>query len=186
MGQYAAGLHEKPRITKAIMTKFRRWWLPIVCCLGLFGVPYVHADSKEAWAVATATRPSDGHKIIYRYRATFGPGFSKSQYPERITVSWLYPTTSGMPSHDDSIAMGQMEDLLAPVTDTGSLSYLALVTTGEGVREWVFYAKSRTQFMQQLNAALQGHPRFPVEIDLQSDPKWTRYEEIVGRMAKGS
>lgn len=136
------------------------------------------ADDQAMWSTAVATRPSDGHRIIYRYRSEFDRTFKRSSYPDRVTIAWSYKSTSGMPSKTERESMDRMEDLLSPYVEQTSLSTLVLVSTGEGLREWVYYTKSQDEFMAQVNKALQGLPRFPVEIDLWKDPEWKRYEEF--------
>lgn len=130
------------------------------------------------WATAISTRPSDGHRIIYRYRSEFGPSFKRSLYPDRVVIAWSYKSVQGMPSKPEHKSMDQLEDLLAPYVEQASLSTLVLVSTGEGLREWVYYTKSQKEFMAKVNEALRGLPRFPIEIDLWKDPEWTRYEEF--------
>jgi hypothetical protein len=134
------------------------------------------SEEGAVWSTAVATRPSDGHSIIYRYRSEFGPSFNRSLYPDRVIVSWAYQSESGMPSRAERESMDRMEDLLAPHVEPAAVSTLVLVSTGEGLREWVYYANSKEEFMARMNKALQGLPRFPVEVDLWKDAEWTRYE----------
>jgi hypothetical protein len=74
--------------------------------------------------------------------------------------------------------MDRMEDLLEPHVEKDGLATLVLVSTGEGLREWVYYTRSREAFMARMNAAFKDLPRFPIEIDLWADPKWERYESF--------
>jgi hypothetical protein len=55
---------------------------------------------------------------------------------------------------------------------------LALVSTGENLREWTYYAKSEDGFMARLNYALAELPPFPIEIHIAFDPKWETYEQF--------
>jgi hypothetical protein len=136
------------------------------------------AEEGAVWSTAMATRPSDGHRIVYRYRSEFGPSFKRSAYPDRVIIAWSYKSENGMPSKAERESMDRMEDLLAPYVEQTSLSTLTLVSTGEGLREWVYYTASQSEFMAKVNLALRGHPRFPLEIDLWKDPEWKRYEEF--------
>ncbi|HEX8884415.1 MAG TPA: DUF695 domain-containing protein [Noviherbaspirillum sp.] len=134
------------------------------------------SEEGAVWSTAIATRPSDGHVIVYRYRSEFGPSFKRSLYPDRVVIAWAYKSESGMPSTAERESMDEMENLLAPHVEQDAVATLALVSTGEGLREWVYYAASKEEFMARMNKALQGLPRFPVEIDLWRDAEWTRYE----------
>lgn len=142
------------------------------------------AEEGAVWSTAISTRPSDGHRIIYRYRSAFGPSFKRSLYPDRVIISWAYQSAEGMPSRPEREAMDRMEDLLAPYVEQTGLSTLVLVSTGEGLREWVYYAKSQEEFMAKVNQALRGLPRFPIDIDLWKDAEWKRYEEFSSRVQK--
>ncbi|MEK8031598.1 DUF695 domain-containing protein [Ideonella sp. DXS29W] len=140
------------------------------------------AEEGAVWSTAVATRPSDGHRIIHRYRSEFGPSFTRSSYPERIVITWNYQSVEGMPSRAERESMDRMEDLLAPYVEQASISVLVWVSTGEGVREWVYYAKSKDEFMNKVDEALRGHHRFPVQFKLWKDPQWTRYDESKGQV----
>lgn len=142
------------------------------------------AEEGAVWSTAVATRPSDGHRIIYRYRSEFGPSYKRASYPDRVIIAWSYQSANGMPSKTERESMDRMEDLLTPFVEKTPLSILALVSTGEGHREWVYYTRSQSEFMTKVNEALRGHPRFPVEIDLSKDPEWSRYEEFKRNVQK--
>jgi hypothetical protein len=66
-----------------------------------------------------------------------------------------------MPSFEERQQMDELEDLLKPKVETGGLSTLVLVSTGENLREWIYYTRSEGEFMQ-LNVALRGRPRHPI------------------------
>jgi hypothetical protein len=81
-----------------------------------------------------------------------------------------------MPSTAERESMDKMEDLLAPLVEQDAVSTLVLVSTGEGLREWVYYARSKDEFMARMNEALRRLPRFPIRVDLWKDAEWTHYE----------
>ena len=72
--------------------------------------------------------------------------------------------------------MDAMEDLLTAAVEADGFSSLALVSTGEDLREWIYYTKSEDGFLARLNRALGGHPAFPIEIHtaaaLNGAPVW--------------
>lgn len=72
--------------------------------------------------------------------------------------------------------MDAMEDALEPVLGKDNFATLALVSTGENLREWTYYVKSEGEFMARLNRALSGKPSFPIEVHAATDPQWTTYE----------
>lgn len=71
--------------------------------------------------------------------------------------------------------MNVMEDALQTVLHQNHFATLALVSTGEDLREWTYYAKSEDEFMARFNFALAGMSAFPIEIHIAHDPEWVTY-----------
>jgi hypothetical protein len=140
------------------------------------GILAVSGSDAQRFAIATATNHSTGRVVIFRYVQTFGPGFTKQTQPDRVILAWKYESEKGMPSVKERQRMDELEDALAPLVETEGFATLALVSTGEDLREWVYYARSQEEFLKRLNAALSGKPAFPIEIHADPDPSWTTYE----------
>lgn len=79
-----------------------------------------------------------------------------------------------------------MEDTLESALNQNNFATLALVSTGEDLREWTYYAKSEDEFMARLNDALARIAEFPIEIHIAFDPKWTVYEQFKAGVKKPS
>ena len=62
------------------------------------------------------------------------------------------------------------EDTLIPL-DLEGYSQLMLVITGNGSKEWIWYARDFDDWIGRLNAALSGHPVYPIDIEYQLDPE---------------
>src|SRR5262249_10303479 len=123
-----------------------------------------------SWATATSKQESTGRVVVFRYARSFRETFARATYPVRVILVWKYESQSGMPKTSEREAMDRMEDLLEPRCEELSVSVLALVSTGENVREWIFYAKTEDLFFAALNEALAGEPEFPIEIHAGPDP----------------
>lgn len=155
-----------------------------VCALTLVAVmvgAVQGQDGGKGWVTAVATRPFDGHKMIYRYIAEFVPGFDRRVFPERVTLEWRYKSETGLPVQPEREAMDRFEDSLsAKLSDHGHLTAsLVLVSTGEGTRRWTYYVKSGSAFMQDLNVVTANSP-ISVEAHVASDAGWTSYESFIG------
>ena len=113
------------------------------------------------WATAISTNASNGRKIIYRYAQELSPSFEPGSQPCRVIIVWRYSSDSGQPYTEEHASMNLLEDTLEPVLDRNHSATLVLVSTGENLREWTYYAKSEDEFMTRLNDALSGIRTFP-------------------------
>jgi hypothetical protein len=132
----------------------------------------------QSWATAISTNSQNGKKIIFRYAEDFGSTFDRASQPSRIIIAWKYDSENGQPESEEHRRMNLLEDSLEPILDQDDFATLAIVTTGENLREWTYYAKSDEAFIQGLNLALVGLPVFPIEIHTALDPTWSMYEEF--------
>jgi hypothetical protein len=142
----------------------------------LFLIPEM--TSAQVWATAISRNEAKGTAIIYRYVKEFPPGFVRNQQPDRIIVVWRYQGEKGMPSVEERDRMDDFEDALSPLDEAG-FSTLALVSTGNDLKEWTYYTQAEDAFLKRLNAALRSKAAFPVEIHASPDPDWTKYERFL-------
>jgi hypothetical protein len=140
--------------------------------------------SAQTWATATSTNQSNGRSIIFRYINEFREGFNRASQPDRVILVWKFQSESGMPVVAERERMDAMEDLIHPVLEDDGFATLALVSTGENLREWTYYVKSKSEFMVRLNEALASQSAFPIEAHATADPKWTMYETFKAGVAK--
>jgi hypothetical protein len=146
--------------------------------LVLFAIAMSTNAHAQTWATATSTNPSNGRVIIFRYIDVFAPSFKRSNQPARIILAWKYQSEKGMPVLEERQRMDLMEDALEPLMERDGFATLALVSSGENLREWTYYAKSEGEFMARLNKALAGKPAFPIEVHTAADSKWAMYEKF--------
>ena len=137
-----------------------------------------------SWATAISTNASNGRKFIFRYAEQFSPTFERASQPIRIIIVWKYHSDTGQPISDEHQRMNQMEDALESALDPDGFATLALVSTGEDLREWTYYSKSEDEFMARLNFAFVEAPRYPIEIHIAADPNWDLYEQFRNSIKK--
>jgi Family of unknown function (DUF695) len=130
------------------------------------------------WATAISTNVHNDRRIIFRYAQELSPNFDRDSQPIRIIIVWRYQSDSGQPNTEEHQRMDLLEDTLSPVLEENHFATLALVSTGEDLREWTYYAASENEFMARLNYALAGMAEFPIEIHIALDPKWAMYEQF--------
>jgi len=138
------------------------------------------SPASRTFATAVSRNGTGERAIIFRFVQKFEPAFERAHYPDRVILVWRYDSDEGMPAPAERARMDELEDLLEPHLEAGGDAVLALVSTGENLREWTYYSKSETRFISQLNTALRGKPVFPIEIHAGPDPDWSTYEEFRG------
>lgn len=136
------------------------------------------------WAAAISTNSNNDRKIIFRFAQDLDSSFDPASQPDRILVVWRYESETGQPNAEEHQQMTLLEDSLEPIEDRGSFATLVLVSTGECLREWTYYARSGDEFLHRLNEALAGMPSFPIEIHVENDPIWSMYFQFKDSVRK--
>src|SRR5215203_2148646 len=130
------------------------------------------------WSIVPLQNPETGQMAVFRVR------FSKPSRPDlaslawAIVIQWPYDSDQPMPPADVNAAQQSFEEALDPLASS-SHSELVQVSTGNGLKRWIFYARSREEFMAELNELLSGHPRYPLDIEFFEDPRWELWEDMV-------
>jgi hypothetical protein len=137
----------------------------------------VPSSGVRTWATATSTNGE--RTIVYRFVLNLGAGSHRSRQSARVFLVWRFESETGMPSSFESQRMNQLEDTLAPHLEEGGIATLAMVSTGDGLREWTYYAESVETFLTKLNLAFVGLEPFPIEIHDSLDPDWQYYTAFV-------
>lgn len=81
-----------------------------------------------------------------------------------------------MPAIAEREHMDAMEDALETADGTGSSVTPVIVSTGNNVRQWIYYVQSRQEFVDRLKVTLQKMPGLPLEVRSERDPEWKTYE----------
>jgi hypothetical protein len=139
-----------------------------------------HGSALE-WATAESSN-LEGRRLVYRFVNVLRPDFDRRAQPTQIVLIWAYQSETGQPIGTDLQRIYEFEDLLLTLDD-GRLSTLALVSTGEGSRDWIFYTRSEDEFLDSLNVALAGQPVFPIDIHAAPDAAWETYQVFVDNLA---
>jgi hypothetical protein len=134
--------------------------------------------SVRVWATAISTNRQNGRKIVFRYAKELRPAFNRHSQPIRVIVVWKYCSESGQPEASEHQQMNLLEDSIARFRDQENFATLAIVSTGEGLREWTYYVHSEDEFIARLDAALTEMPPFPIEIHVAHDRDWEAYEQF--------
>lgn len=134
---------------------------------------------EDSWRMATAQ--DDGKPIIFRIRDNPPSFATKESFPLLLAVCWQYvsPNEQGMPASEDTERMSQLEDLLVSAFENAQEAFLTVVVTGNGVREWQWYARTQNGVMKLVNETLGKLEPFPVQFSFQDDPDWEGYAQFL-------
>jgi hypothetical protein len=135
------------------------------------------ADSR--WKMATAE--DEGRPLILRIRKQAPSFATKAEFPHLLAVCWQYqsPNDQGMPSSDEAQRMVELEDLLEEGLERVRQAFLTVIVTGNGVREWQWYARDPEKTMELVNKTLGYLEPFPIRLSFQDDPNWEGYNRFL-------
>ncbi len=75
--------------------------------------------------------------------------------------------------------MAELEDLLESGLESVRQAFLTVIVTGNGVREWQWYARDPEKTMEIVNETLGHLEPFPVQFAFQADPDWEGYQRFL-------
>jgi Family of unknown function (DUF695) len=136
-------------------------------------------SSDDRWSMATGE--DNGKPLILRIRNQAPAFATKGAFPHLLAVSWQYdsPNNQGMPSAEEAQRMSHLEDLLKAGLEDVRQAFLTVVVTGNGVREWQWYAADPDKVMAQVNKMLGRLEPFPVQFCFENDPEWEGYSRLL-------
>ena len=134
--------------------------------------------SAPQWCVAHLEE--DGKPVILRSRSVMPVAPDPKDYPWLAVITWTYDgKDSGMPSTEENERMCELEDMLEAKIERKRICIQTASRTGNGRREWNYYARSEETFMTALNGALGHLPPFPIEIAFYDEPDWQSFQDIL-------
>ncbi|MCM1369275.1 MAG: DUF695 domain-containing protein [Candidatus Amulumruptor caecigallinarius] len=135
---------------------------------------------KERWWT-TPMEGEHGGTIMVSGRDYLEKIMESGKFPNLIRVSWKYNAQgNGLPDTQDAELMERVSEALETEFHADKCAWLVAVYTGEGLREWIFYAGNLNIFNKVFNRALEDIETIPIEITAESDPDWEEYKEMRG------
>jgi hypothetical protein len=134
-------------------------------------------EPKE-WFIAAGE--DNGFPLIMRARNQVPNGVRTKDYSHSITIAWKYqPNENGMPGEKENQEMESLENATEKLIENKKIGYLAVVFTGNGNREWHWYARDEKEFVESINGYLVGKRKIPIEISDEIDPEWKEWKQFV-------
>lgn len=121
----------------------------------------------------------NGKTVIVTGRDNMEKVIASGKFTYLVHVGWRYNAhPDGMPDNMDAELMGRVDEALKAEFKKDKCAYMVGIYTGDGRRDWLFYAHSLLIFGKVFNRALEEIETIPIEIEAQSDPEWSEYEEM--------
>lgn len=121
----------------------------------------------------------NGNTIIVTGRDDINHFIESGKYIYRIDVKWKYNALpDGMPDDADARLMQEVNDALLTSFKKDTVGVITGIYTGDGERDWVFYAKNLHIFSIVFNRALEELPTVPFVIEASEDKDWEEYKEM--------
>jgi hypothetical protein len=138
----------------------------------------------DTWTVGAADQ--DGQPILIRVRGQMPDAAQRHGYGQLVVIGWPYDDIeAGLPTDADNVQMQAFEDAVeAGLRVSGAGVHVASVT-GAGHKEWRYYAADAEAFVAGLNASLEGHPTYPLEIEMFDDPEWEGLQQLLDGLDEG-
>jgi hypothetical protein len=132
----------------------------------------------DTWTVGTAEQ--DGLPLVIRVRGQMPPAPERQRHAHLVVVGWPYDgTDTGLPTDADGALMQAFEDAVAAGAERGGTGIQVASITGAGHKEWRYYAADAEAFVAALNASLDGHPTYPLEIEMFDDSEWQGLQQLL-------
>ena len=133
----------------------------------------------EKWTLATGEE--DGKKLIYRIRLAAPTLATESSFPQLLVALWEFESVNEerLPTPKDVEQMTRFENLLRAAIEEAHQGFLAVILTGNGLRDWQWYVRDPKRTMELLNKTLGSLEPFPVEFSFQEDPEWAIYRQFL-------
>jgi hypothetical protein len=138
----------------------------------------------DTWTVGTADQ--DGQPIVIRVRGELPAAAEREAHSQLIVVGWPYDgTDSGLPGAGDRASMQAFEDAVEAGVERSGAGVQVASLTGAGHKEWRYYAPDADAFVAALNASLEGHPTYPLEIEMFDDADWQGLQQLLDGLEEG-
>lgn len=132
----------------------------------------------DEWWTSPA-EADNGALVMVTGRRDMEPVIATGKYNYRIEITWKYEAEqNGMPDVATSTLMEEVQDALQADFMKDPVAVLTGIYTGNGERNWVFYAMSVKIFERKLNEDLAKFELLPLTLYVENDPEWSEYQEM--------
>lgn len=131
------------------------------------------------WRIVKAINDETNEAAVFRLRIRKPPLGNIDAFRTAVRVTWPYTSDSPMPTKDVQAQQNAFDIALDELSGGNGYAELVQVSTGNGVKEWLYYTTDVEAFGASFNRLLEGHPRYPVTLQFEQDPEWRIWGDFV-------
>ena len=122
-----------------------------------------------------------GFPVVFKFVDNLPSEETRARFGWLTVITWKYDGSqrNGMPPDETNSQMRSLEHAVEDNVESKGHCRHAYSRTGNSLKELVYYICDRDEFMRAFNAALKGHPRYPLEINFYEDRGWEDFQKIL-------
>jgi len=138
-------------------------------------------SQSEQWQVLETVEA--GRPVIVSVPKVLPNSATREDFPWVTSIEWPYPNRDrGMPADSLLDEMYKLESEVERVAVSKNLCRLAITRTGNGLREWTYYAKDRKVAEEQIaNLVKAGFPE-TVRVSVRKEPEWKTLRDVLANV----
>jgi uncharacterized protein DUF695 len=140
-------------------------------------------QDRGKWVLLETTEA--GHRVIVLAIEQIPKLQVRAAFPWETKIRWQYTIDdAGMPSDEVLKSMYTLEDDLDRVVVSNQQAVLAMTRTGNGSREWTYYAKSREVVEREIKDIVKSSPASTIRVTLAEDSQWTSLTDVLSKVVE--
>jgi hypothetical protein len=134
------------------------------------------------WRIVDALSPETRQAAVFRLRIRKPRLDNLDAFRFAVRIKWPYEGV--MPTPEVGQQQTAFDIALDELTAENGYAELVRVATGNGLKEWLFYATDPQVFGENFNRVLDSHPKYPVSVEFEEDPAWHEWATFVESVAE--
>jgi hypothetical protein len=137
-------------------------------------------SQSEQWQILETAE--SGRPVIVSVPKQLPNSTTREDFPWVTSIEWRYPIRErGMPADALLDEMYKLESELERGVASKNLCRLVITRTGNGLREWTYYAKDRKVAEVDIANIVKSFPD-TVRISVRREPEWTTLREVLSNI----
>lgn len=141
--------------------------------------PKAYINIPDSWSVFEGDYEGTIMIASFNAGARKIAGHPEYAYQVGIAIPFLAKSENGLPSSEESVILGQIEDALLQLFTPNNESIFVGRITNNNMREFVLYTSNCHNVKQKYEALKQPFYEHKVQMIINADPKWHVYRQFI-------